>query len=52
MKQYQDSTERVVIRDSRRDFEFSPLSFSSRSFSGQDKMIKINEIIDGSVTFE
>ena len=41
-----------MIRDSQRGFEFSQLnSLLSRSFSGQDKKIKIKGIINGSVTF-
>ena len=49
----QGSTEQVVICDSQQDFAFRQLNYlSSRSFSQQEKKIKIKGIINGSVTFK
>ena len=43
----------LMIHDSRRGFEFSRLnSLSSRAFSRQDKKIKANGTINGSMTFK
>ena len=44
---------RVVIRDSRQDFQFSQLnSLLSWAFSRQDEKIKVNGIINAYVAFK
>ena len=47
------NVQRVVIRDSRQDFQFSRLnSLLSWAFSRQDEKIKVNGIINAYVAFK